>query len=56
MPVTAGQVGSINKYLKAFIDIDCSFSGFDAAEAQRSIVYEIIDKRQELVVSPLSGA
>jgi len=53
MPVTASQVGSIKKYLKAFIDVDRSalenhFSGFNAAEAKRSMVHEIIDKRQEL--------
>jgi hypothetical protein len=53
MPITASQVGSIKKYLKAFIDVDRSalenhFQGFNAAEAKRSMVHEIIDKRQEL--------
>ena len=53
IPVTASQVESIKKYLKAFIDIDRSalenhFSGFNVAEAKRSMVHEIIDKRQEL--------
>jgi len=53
MPVTASQVGSIKKYLKAFIDINRSalenhFSGFNAAEAKRSMVHEIVDKRHEL--------
>jgi hypothetical protein len=53
MQVTTSQVGSIKKYLEAFIDVDRSalenhFSGFNAAEAKRSMVHEIIDKRQEL--------
>ena len=52
-PVTESQVGSIQKYLKAFIDVDRSaledyFPGFKAAEAKRSMVHEIIDKRDEL--------
>ena len=53
VPVTADQVGSIKKYLRAFIDVDrlaleSYFPGFSAAQAKRSMIYEIIDKRQEL--------
>ncbi|KZP23591.1 hypothetical protein FIBSPDRAFT_1042756 [Athelia psychrophila] len=52
-PVIASQVESIKKYLKAFIDVDRSaleiyFSNFNAAEAKRRMVHEIIDRRQEL--------
>ena len=53
MPVTASQVESIKRYLKAFVDVDRSaleihFPGFNASEAKRSMVHEIVDKRHEL--------
>ena len=54
-PVTSKQAETIKKYLnlKAFIDVNRSllgvyFTGFDAAQAKRRMVHEIIDKRQEL--------
>jgi hypothetical protein len=53
LPVTANQVESIKRYLKAFIDVDRSalethIPGFNASEAKRSMVHEIVDKRHEL--------
>ena len=53
MPVTASQVESIRRYLKAFIDVDRSaleihFPGFNVPEVKRSMVHEIVDKRHEL--------
>ena len=49
MPVTANHVESIKRYLKAFIDVDRSalethIPGFNASEAKRSMVHEIVDK------------
>ena len=53
VPVTASQVDSIKRYLKAFIDVDRSAleihsPGFNASEAKRRMVHEIVDKRDEL--------
>jgi hypothetical protein len=55
MPVNETRANSIKKYLKAFIDVDRTaletcFQDLDAADAKRSMVNEIIDKRKELLL------
>jgi hypothetical protein len=52
-PVMQGQVEGIKKYLKAFIDVDRSaletfFQGFNAANAKRRMIYQIINERHDL--------
>jgi hypothetical protein len=53
MPVNASRANYIKRYLKAFIDVDRSaleihIPGFNAAEAKRRMIHQIIDRRQEL--------
>jgi hypothetical protein len=53
MPVNASRANYIKRYLKAFIDVDLSaleiyMPGFNAAEAKRRMIDQIIDRRQEL--------
>jgi hypothetical protein len=53
-PVEANHVAGIQKYLKAFIDVDRSpledyFDNYNAADAQRTFICEVIDRRNEML-------